>query len=80
MLVKNAEDEVVKRVPIRVTTAGHLTVTLKEDADNVRMILGNEYEISVNIFNKDGRKIHPSEVRQEETLSSSLQSVDCEYR
>jgi hypothetical protein len=61
LFVRNAEGEVVKSVPVRITTASSITVTTLQDPESNQMILGNEYDVAVNIFNRDGRKIHPSE-------------------
>ena len=64
VFVKNSEGEVVKGMPIRVVKAHSMTVTAEPHPETHQLILEDEYEIHVNIFTKDGRKIHPSEVRR----------------
>ena len=49
-------------MPIRVTKAGSVTVTAEPHPDSKQLILSREYTIKVNIFNKEGRPIYPSEV------------------
>ena len=60
--MKNAEGEIIKGMPIRVTKAGSVTVTAEPHPDSKQLILSREYTIKVNIFNKEGRPIYPSEV------------------
>jgi hypothetical protein len=64
LFIKSSDGEIVKSVPVRVTTANHVTVTIRQNPEATQVILGHEYDIEVNIFNKDGRKIHPSDVKQ----------------
>ena len=62
VFVKNSEGEIIKGMPIRVTKAGSVTVTAEPHPDSKQLILNHEYTIKVNVFNKEGRPIYPSEV------------------
>lgn len=60
--MKNSEGEVIKFVPVRVTTAHSLTVTARQDPDSKQLMLGHTYDIDIQIYNKDERPIYPSPV------------------
>jgi hypothetical protein len=62
LFVKNTDGEVVKGMPVRVTTAHSITVTAEPHPDSKQLMLDNEYQIKINIFNKDGRPVFPSPV------------------
>ena len=73
-MVKNNDGEVVKFAPVRVTTAHSISVVSHPDPDSKQLILGHEYEIEVSIYNKEGRKIHPSPVCKSSTHTHKLGS------
>jgi hypothetical protein len=58
----SAEGEFVKAVPIRVTTAHSITVTSHPDPESKQLTFGHEYDIKVNVLNREEREIYPSEV------------------
>jgi hypothetical protein len=60
--VKNAEGEIVKGMPIRVTTAHSLKVKAYPNPESKQLILDNVYEIRIEIFDKNEQPVYPSEV------------------
>ena len=65
LLVKDKEGNVVKAVPLRVTTAHSVTLTSHPAPESKQLILGHEYDIKIAIFNRDEREIYPSEVNSD---------------
>ncbi len=62
LLVKSREGEFVKAVPVRITTAHRVTVLANGDPEMKQLILGYDYDITVDISNKEERQVYPSEV------------------
>lgn len=60
LFVKNSEGEIVKGVPVRITTAHKLLVKSYPDPDSNQLILGHTYDIQIEVFNRDERPIYPS--------------------
>jgi len=62
IFVKNADGEIVKGMPIRVTRAHSIKVTSYPNPESKQLILENVYEIKIEIFDKNEQAIYPSEV------------------
>jgi len=61
VFLKNSEGEVVKGMPIFVTTAHKVNVTLHPHPESRQLIKNNEFDLHIDIFNKEEKKIYPSE-------------------
>ena len=48
-------------MPIRVTKAASITVTAEPHPESKQLILDHDYVIRINIFNKEGRPVYPSD-------------------
>ena len=64
IFLKNKEGEVLKGMPIWVTTAHKVNITSNPHPESKQLIKGNEYDIHVDILTKEGKAIHPSPVRK----------------
>eukprot|EP00096_Caligus_rogercresseyi_P015821 TRINITY_DN829_c0_g1_i4.p1 TRINITY_DN829_c0_g1~~TRINITY_DN829_c0_g1_i4.p1 ORF type:complete len:890 (-),score=177.71 TRINITY_DN829_c0_g1_i4:182-2851(-) len=60
LLVKNREGEIIKQIPIRITIADSMSISAYPTPGKIQLLHGEEYEIKVEIFDKNKRPIHPS--------------------
>ena len=61
LFVKDLEGNIVKGTPIRCTKPDRLEVIALPYVESRQLIVNKEYEIAINIFDKDDNKIYPSE-------------------
>jgi len=51
---------VVKSCPVRVVSAASLAVQERKNPEGKQLILGNEYDVDITVYDRDGRKVYPS--------------------
>ena len=63
VFLKNSDGEVIKGMPEWVTPARKVNVTAHPHPESRQLVKKQEYQLVVDILNKEGKRIHPSKVR-----------------
>lgn len=61
LLVKDLDHNIVKGTPVRCTRPDRLEVLSMPHPESRQLVVGREYEIVVNVYDKENHKIYPSE-------------------
>ena len=61
VFLKNSEGEVLKGMPIWVTPVHKVDVTAHPHPESRQLIKKQDYDLHVDLYNKEGKKLYPSE-------------------
>ena len=63
VFLKNSDGEVIKGMPVWVTPAHKVNITAHPHPESRQLVKKQDYELVIDILNKEGKRIYPSKVR-----------------